>query len=106
MASRKRKKATQRTTIRSKTAAFDVEWVVGLVAGQLRAKSFEVAHARGGDGKLLCGRSRTVRWAGHKKRKIVSYARPAEYERHCRRCLDVLYPFVGRQRVRRRRSKR
>lgn len=76
----------------------DVAWMIGIIF-ERRAKSFEVAHAVV-KGKILCGRSRTVKWAGYKRAKIARFVKASAYERHCRRCLDVLHPPRPRRTVR------
>lgn len=79
------------TTTKQTPKIRDYDWVVGLVSGDIRAKSFEVAHAKSG-AKLVCGRARTVKWAGYKKKRIVKFIPAALYERRCKRCLHVLFP--------------
>ena len=85
---KKKKRAAKKQT---KIRRTDVAWVVAMHDSQMRAKSFHVAHARH-KGKLLCGRDAIDRWAGYKRRTIRLWAKPAPYERHCRRCLHVLFP--------------
>lgn len=93
----KKKKSKPKTRTKTKSLLGEIDWVVGLVTGELRAKSFEVAHAKHG-GKLLCGRTRLVKWAGYKRRRITSFVKAAAYERHCRRCLNVIFPPKPRRR--------
>jgi len=94
---RKAKKKQQAKT--TKFRSDDYVWVVGLVPGDIRAKSFEVAHAKRGS-KLLCGRARTVKWAGYKRKRIARFVAPAPYERKCKRCLFVIYPPQPRRKRR------
>jgi hypothetical protein len=74
----------------------DVRWVIGLVAGDRRAKSYEVAHAMQGK-HLVCGRAKKVKWNGYRRARIVKFVKPAPYETKCKRCLGILHPTPGRR---------
>lgn len=81
---------------KAKTMKPNVMWVIGLVSGDRRAKSYEVAHAIVGK-HLVCGRAKRVKWNGYRRARIVRFVKPAPYETKCKRCLGVLYPTPGRR---------
>lgn len=85
---------------RAKAKKREIRWVIGLMHNGQRARSFGVAHAWEGK-KFACGRSLIVKWAGYKRAKIAAMIKCAGYERHCRRCLEVIYPPRPRRTVKR-----